>query len=39
MMQEIITYIFVGLAVFFLVKKFFFKTKNDKNCNTDCNCS
>ncbi|WNW01075.1 FeoB-associated Cys-rich membrane protein [Tenacibaculum sp. HL-MS23] len=37
-MQEIITYIAVGLAVFFLVKKFFIK-KNNKGCNTDCNCS
>ena len=38
-MQEIITYIAVVLAVAFLVKKFVFKTKKSKNCNTDCNCS
>ncbi|WBX71139.1 FeoB-associated Cys-rich membrane protein [Tenacibaculum retecalamus] len=38
-MQEIITYIIVGLAVFFLVKKFFIKTKKSQGCSADCNCS
>nr|WP_271405640.1 FeoB-associated Cys-rich membrane protein [Tenacibaculum soleae] len=38
-MQEIITYIIVGLAILFLVNKFFIKTKKSKNCNTDCGCS
>ncbi len=37
-MQEVITYIVVVLAVVFLVKKFFFKTKKDGHCSTDCNC-
>jgi len=37
--QEILTYIILGLAIAFLVKKFFFKKKkNDKNCGGDCNC-
>ncbi|WBX73787.1 FeoB-associated Cys-rich membrane protein [Tenacibaculum pacificus] len=38
-MQEIITYITVGLAVLFLIKKFFIKSKKKKDCNTDCDCS
>ncbi|WP_299132490.1 FeoB-associated Cys-rich membrane protein [uncultured Tenacibaculum sp.] len=37
-MQEIITYSIVVLAVVFLVRKFFFKTKKDTNCNKECNC-
>ncbi|WGH74541.1 FeoB-associated Cys-rich membrane protein [Tenacibaculum tangerinum] len=38
-MQEILTYIVVIFAVVFLLKKFVFKSKSDKNCNTNCNCS
>ncbi|WP_418646402.1 FeoB-associated Cys-rich membrane protein [Tenacibaculum insulae] len=38
-MQEIITYIIVVLAVFFLIKKFFLKSKKNKGCHTDCDCS
>ncbi len=38
-MQEVITYIVVALAVVFLVRKYIFKTKKRKNCNTDCDCS
>ncbi|WP_369813908.1 FeoB-associated Cys-rich membrane protein [Tenacibaculum sp. MAR_2010_89] len=38
LMQEIITYSIVVLAVVFLVRKFFFKTKKDTNCNKGCNC-
>jgi len=38
-MQEIIVYIIVVLAVAFLVKKFFFKSKNKKNCDSGCGCS
>ncbi|PKH49790.1 FeoB-associated Cys-rich membrane protein [Tenacibaculum sp. Bg11-29] len=38
-MQEVITYIAVGLAVLFLIKKFFIKSSKSKGCDTDCNCS
>jgi hypothetical protein len=39
MIQEILTYITLGIAVAFLFKKFFFKKKkSDKNCGDDCNC-
>jgi glycopeptide antibiotics resistance protein len=40
--QEIIAFIALGVALAFLIKKFFFKKKNsDKNCGsgTDCGCS
>jgi len=38
-MQEIIVYIIVFLAVVFLVKKYFVKSKTKKgNCGTDCGC-
>ncbi|HHC78956.1 MAG TPA: FeoB-associated Cys-rich membrane protein [Flavobacteriia bacterium] len=36
-MQEILVYIALLLAVFFLIKKFFF-TKKKTNCDTDCKC-
>ncbi|HAT76403.1 MAG TPA: FeoB-associated Cys-rich membrane protein [Flavobacterium sp.] len=39
MIQEILSYLTLGIAVAFLVKKFFFKKKKtDKNCGEDCNC-
>ncbi|WP_435260818.1 FeoB-associated Cys-rich membrane protein [Tenacibaculum sp. nBUS_03] len=38
LMQEIITYTIVFLAVVFLIRKFFVTSKNDKNCNKGCNC-
>lgn len=40
-MQEIIAFIALGIAVAFLIKKFFFKKKkSDKNCgNDDCGCN
>jgi hypothetical protein len=40
MLQEILAYITLGIAVAFLIKKFFFKKKknSDKNCGDDCNC-
>jgi len=38
MFQQIITYIILGFAVLFLVRKFFFKPKGKKNCNKDCGC-
>ncbi|MCH2033773.1 MAG: FeoB-associated Cys-rich membrane protein [Tenacibaculum sp.] len=39
MVQQIITYTIVALAVFFLAKKFFFKPKSEKGCDTNCGCS
>nr|WP_298782550.1 FeoB-associated Cys-rich membrane protein [uncultured Polaribacter sp.] len=37
-MQEVIVYFLVALAVVFLVRKYFFSPKKNKNCHTDCNC-
>ncbi len=37
-MQEIITYIILGIAVLYLLRKFVFKPKNNKKCDTDCGC-
>jgi len=37
-MQDILVYIALGLAIGFLVKKYFFKSKKKGNCNTDCDC-
>ncbi len=42
MIQEIIAFGLLAVAVFFLAKKFFFKKKNNKKsggCDTDCGCS
>jgi hypothetical protein len=37
--QEILTYITLGIAMLFLIKKFFLKKKKtDKNCGEGCNC-
>jgi hypothetical protein len=39
MFQEILAYVTLGIALVFLVKKFFFKKKkSDKNCGEDCGC-
>jgi hypothetical protein len=38
LMQEIITYVLIILAVVFLLKKFVFPSKKDKSCSTDCGC-
>ncbi|MDY7395746.1 FeoB-associated Cys-rich membrane protein [Aureibaculum sp. 2210JD6-5] len=38
MVQSILVYIALGLALFFLIKKFFFKSKKNTGCNTDCGC-
>jgi flagellar biogenesis protein FliO len=38
-MQEVITYIILVIAVYFLVRKFIFKPKNKKGCDTDCGCA
>jgi len=40
MTQEIIVYVLLGIAVGFLIKKFFFKSKKKKDCGSDgCGCS
>jgi len=41
MLQEILAYITLGIAVAFLIRKFFFKKKkSDKNCGSDdCACN
>ncbi|MBW1658002.1 FeoB-associated Cys-rich membrane protein [Flavobacterium quisquiliarum] len=41
MIQEIIAFAILGLAVAFLIKKYFFKSKKKKDCGggTDCGCS
>ena len=40
MTQEIIAFALLGLAVFFLARKFFFKKKKKKSgdCGADCGC-
>lgn len=39
-MQEVIAYSLVGIAIIFLVKKYFFASKKSKsNCDTDCGCA
>nr|WP_298265703.1 FeoB-associated Cys-rich membrane protein [uncultured Lutibacter sp.] len=37
-MQDILVYISVGLAIAFLVKKYFFKSKKNTNCDSNCSC-
>jgi hypothetical protein len=36
--QQIIAYIILGIAIFYLLKKFVFKTKKGNDCGTDCGC-
>ncbi len=39
MAQEIIAFITLGIAITFLIKKFFFKKDKSKNCGPDdCGC-
>ncbi|MDV7186314.1 FeoB-associated Cys-rich membrane protein [Lutibacter sp. TH_r2] len=40
LMQDILVYIALVIAVTFLIKKFFFKSKSTKkgNCGSDCGC-
>jgi hypothetical protein len=39
MTQEIIAFITLGIAIAFLIKKYFFKKKkSDKDCGGDCGC-
>jgi len=37
MVQQILVYIALGLAIFYLVKKYFFSDKKT-GCDTDCGC-
>jgi hypothetical protein len=37
-MQEILVYIALALAIGFLVKKYFFKSKKNGNCDPGCGC-
>ncbi|WP_298763136.1 FeoB-associated Cys-rich membrane protein [uncultured Polaribacter sp.] len=37
-MQQIIVYILVLVAVFFLLKKYILPSKKKTGCSTDCNC-
>ena len=38
LMQEVIAYLLVALAVVFLVKKYIFPSKKGKGCSPDCGC-
>jgi len=35
-MQDILAYITLGIAVGYLIKKYFFKSKSNGSCDTDC---
>ncbi|PCH49447.1 MAG: FeoB-associated Cys-rich membrane protein [Flavobacteriaceae bacterium] len=37
-MQEYLVYIVLGIAIVFLVKKYFFKKKKKGKCDSDCGC-
>jgi len=37
MFQEIGTYLVVGIALYYLIRKFFFP-KDKNGCDTNCNC-
>ncbi|MEJ6675188.1 MAG: FeoB-associated Cys-rich membrane protein [Polaribacter sp.] len=37
-MQEIVVYILLIFALFFLVKKYVFPSKKKGNCGTGCDC-
>lgn len=38
--QEIIAFSILGIAIAFLIKKYFWKKKSDKNCGGgNCGCS
>ncbi|QCX40177.1 FeoB-associated Cys-rich membrane protein [Aureibaculum algae] len=38
MIQSILVYILLGLAISFLIKKYFFKSKKKTGCKSDCGC-
>ncbi|WP_115878064.1 FeoB-associated Cys-rich membrane protein [Lutibacter oceani] len=37
-MQDILVYIALGIAIAFLIKTYFFKSKKAGNCSSNCNC-
>ncbi|MFN4197663.1 MAG: FeoB-associated Cys-rich membrane protein [Flavobacterium sp.] len=37
--QEIIIFVCLVFAVYFLLRKFIFPKKKSKGCDTDCGCS
>jgi len=37
-LQEVAVYIILGLAILYLIKKFFLKPKQNKACGPDCGC-
>ena len=40
MVQEILVFVILGIAVGFLIRKYFWKKKSKKNCgDNDCGCS
>jgi hypothetical protein len=39
MLQEILAFTALAVAVVFLVRKFFWKKKKKGGCDTDCGCS
>ena len=38
LMQEIIVYLLVILAIFFSVKKYLIPSKKENKCSSDCDC-
>ncbi len=38
MLQEIIIYVILGLAIFYLLRKYIFKGKKKGDCDSDCSC-
>lgn len=39
LLQEILAFIVLGFALFYLIKKFLWKNKNKKKCGpNDCDC-
>ncbi|MDG1504257.1 MAG: FeoB-associated Cys-rich membrane protein [Flavicella sp.] len=38
MLQEILIYVSLALAVLYLLRKFIFKGKPKGNCDADCGC-
>jgi len=38
MVQTILVYIALALALLFIIKKFFIKDKKNSGCDSDCGC-
>ena len=38
MLQQVLVYVLLGVALLFLLRKYFFKGKKKNNCDTDCDC-